>query len=370
MSSIFTRFDSRTAFFTMAVLVLGLFTLPAMAVSEPYAVSGVRVDAKAESASAAREVAMKDGYRNALEKLMRRNTLRQHWGNLPSVSDADVPSYVQSFSVANEKTSRTRYLAELTVVFKASAVRNLLRGAGVPFSETVSKPILVLPVWQVRDRYVLWGDPNPWRDAWAHAVKQQHGLLPITIPQGDLPDLQAIDGVAAANGNDAAMAVIAQRYGVEKVAVSHGRLLVDRETDQSYAQIVTRIYSSAGEVEITDQQFVPEGSKKSFFRKLAASALGDMNEDWKSKTLVRFGQSGQLQAVVEINSLAQWVAIRKAIEEVSAVQGLDVGSLSVSQAYVTVSYRGGVEQLAFSLNERNLELAPGGNGYVIRPRRR
>lgn len=370
MNSMFSGFGSRFIQLVAGILLVSGLVGPALAAGGPYAVSGIRVDASAESASAARVIAMRDGYSKALTALMKRNTLRQHWQSLPTVSDDDVQAYVQSFSVLGEKTSSTRYLARLNVVFKAASVRNLLRGAGVPFSETLSKPALILPVWQVKDRYVLWGDPNPWRDAWAYQMRRHDGLLPMKMADGELVDLQLIDGTAAANGDAAAINAIAKHYGVDKVAVSHGRLLLDRETDQSYAQIVTRIYGSSGQIELTDQQFVPEGDKRGFFRTLADGAMSDMNEDWKSKTLVRFGESGQLQAAVEINSLAQWVAAREAIKGVSAVQSIKVESLSVSKAWVTLRYRGGLDQLAFSLNERNLELTQEGGTYVIRPRRR
>ncbi|MGB0921217.1 MAG: DUF2066 domain-containing protein [Alphaproteobacteria bacterium] len=342
----------------------------AFAANGPYDVNGVRVDASADSASAAREIALAQGYQQALTTLMKRNTLRQNWQNLPTLSEVEAQGFVRSFSIIGEKTSRTRYLARLNVSFKANGVRNLLRQSGVPFSETVSKPVLVLPVWQVRDRYILWGDPNPWRAAWEQEADGFKGLLPIVMPDGELDEMQLIDGAAAVAGDQAALDAIAKRHGVAKVAVSHGRLLVDRETDESYAQIVTKVYGAGGVGEITDQQFVPAGSKEKFFRALARGAIGDLNEDWKAKTLVRFGQSGQLAVRIPVSGLEQWVRLRKEIENVAAVQKVTVGSLSVSEAWVQIDYRGGISQLAFSLNERNLALQEDGQGgYTILPRR-
>lgn len=341
---------------------------PAFAQKSPYTVADVAVDATAASASEARDVALANGYLQAYRALVQRNTPKGYWQSVPQMNAEEIQGLVQSFSVSDEKSSRTRYLAKLNVDFKDEAVRQLFRSAGVPFSETISQPILVLPVWQVRGKAILWGSPNPWREAWMQAPSADSGLLPIMLPDGDLEDLKLIDGPQAAAPDRAALAAIAERYGVDKVAVSFGKVLVERETDNPYAEITTFVYGSSGDFNIVDRQYVPGTDRTAFFTKLAETAIADLNEDWKNKTLVHGGEAGRINVVVPIQNLDQWVAIRKTIESTSAVQGLKISALSVDTAIVDLSFRGGLGQLAFSLNERGLQLTQEGQNYVLRQR--
>lgn len=353
-------------FLAFATLLGGQNT--AQALENPYTVSGVAVDATAASASDARDVALSNGYLEAYQALVQRNIPKSYWQAVPQLNSQQIQGLVQSFSVSGEKSSRTRYLAKLNVDFKDDAVRQMFRGAGVPFSETPSQPILVLPVWQVRGKAILWGSPNPWRDAWGAASTGQDGLLPIVLPEGDLEDLKLIDGPQAAAADRAALAAIAQRYGVDKVAVSFGKVLVERETDNPYAEITTFVYGSSGDFQIVDRQYVPGTDRAGFFTKLAGTAIADLNEDWKNKTLVRSGETGRINVVVPVQNLDQWVAIYKTVEAISAVQDMQISALSVDMAILDLSFRGGLGQLAFSLNERGLQLTQEGQNYVLRQR--
>src|SRR5215472_13494606 len=191
-----------------------LLTLPALAQtrsSSVYTVTDVAVDATAQSAVQAREIARADGERRAFRTLMERLTPKQDWGRLPKVTDADLFALVQDFEVTSERSSTVRYIATLTFRFRAEPVRRLLRDRGVPFAETPSKPLIVLPVLAAGNRAVLWDDPNPWRAAWGRQPLNE-GLVPIQVPAGDLAAVQAIDTQQAVKGDKEVLAGLGQNY--------------------------------------------------------------------------------------------------------------------------------------------------------------
>ena len=90
---------------------------------------------------------------------------------LPVMDPKQVATYVKDFNVTNEKNSEIRYLADLTYRFKPNDIRLLLRDNEIQFAETISKPMLVLPVYQIAGAVFLWDDPNPWREAWLNEPK-------------------------------------------------------------------------------------------------------------------------------------------------------------------------------------------------------
>src|SRR5262249_55714248 len=101
--------------------------VPAAQPLDLFSIGGVKVDASAESATAARDLAMSQGRSLAWAKLYRRFTATALWGKLSSVPDTQLQRLMRSFEVANERRSTTRYLAEMTFHFNPAAVRAFMR---------------------------------------------------------------------------------------------------------------------------------------------------------------------------------------------------------------------------------------------------
>src|SRR5579863_4615414 len=130
----------------LAIVMMAL-AMPANALTraEIFTVS-VPVDATAASATTARDTARLDGERRAFAALLDRLTLAKDRGRLPAPSDTTLNQVIIGFEVANERRSTVHYLADYTFHFRADVVEQLLRDRGVPFAETASKPVVVLPV--------------------------------------------------------------------------------------------------------------------------------------------------------------------------------------------------------------------------------
>jgi len=97
---------------------------------ETYEERGVAVDRTAATATQAREEALAEGRRVALQRLLERLAPPEDRARLPRLSDVQVLDLVQSFEVESERTSAVRYLAILTVRFQPEGIRTLLRQAG------------------------------------------------------------------------------------------------------------------------------------------------------------------------------------------------------------------------------------------------
>ena len=149
-----------------AALVSGLFLITvspfAQAATEAFTVRGVYLDVTAETAAAAREAAHADGHAEAMHRLLDRLLPEAERARVPPLAPARVVELVKDFEVADERTSDVRYLARLTVRFKAGPVRRLLRRNGLSHAETRSKPVVVLPVHGPTGEARLWEDDNPW----------------------------------------------------------------------------------------------------------------------------------------------------------------------------------------------------------------
>ena len=106
-----------------AVIIIVYAAVSAAEIEDVFTVADIRVDEVAEGGAAdARTIALAKGERRAFSELMRRLTVRGDHNRLPQLGSEAISGLVQDLSIANEKNSRVRYLADLTYRFKPGAV--------------------------------------------------------------------------------------------------------------------------------------------------------------------------------------------------------------------------------------------------------
>ena len=361
------------------LLLLGVImqTAPGLAEdqAEDYSAT-VKVDATADSASAARDLARIDGQRRALALVIGRLSDSPESVKLPKLDDKAITDMVESFEVANERMSAVRYLADYTFHFRPSKVRRLVQVAdafspeatnkpavaesgGKPIvADSGGKPIVVLPVYQDGARIVLWDDPNPWREAWGQRSSESSRPVHLTIPLGDAGDLATIDADRAQSGTSEALAAIAQRYGGGETIVALAT--TRREGDKlSGLDLSMKQYRSG---RLADSQGTTldanSGESEGDFLKRAAEAVAA--EIGAKKSAGAHGdQQATLAATVPISSLGDWVQVRDRLASVSAVRKVDLLSLNRQEAKIQVRYVGSPDQLRSSLAEVHLDLGGG-----------
>jgi len=351
------------------LLLLGASQHAAMAAGDVYSVENVAVDQTAETAAAARDIALAGGQQRALRRLLERLTLAADHRRLPEVAKKAIAELVKGIEISEEKTSPTRYIATLSVTFKKERVRGLLRANGISFSETRAKPILLLPVFRAGGAVRLWQDPNPWRDAWSNVTIGSDAPVPFVVPAGELADVASISATQALAGDKRRLDVIADRYGVGDTLVAFAELDVDLATRAKRLQVSLRQQGPTGPNLIVES-FSSAGQETEaalITRAVAGIAVG-IQERWKEATLIRFDKERSLSARVPLSGLRDWIVVRKRLTDNSLVQRVDLTSLSVESARVVLHYWGDIERLAIALTQSNLRLEEDTNGFwtVIR----
>lgn len=275
--------------FSSFLAAMAIQAAPAFAVGEDvFVVPRVMVQAKADSATAAKAAAQRQGRRRAMDILLRRLTIEDDWAYLPKLA-ADAPatvlgadndeydeafdSYDQTagqpvgadeqnaitltdrdlellesgFEVYNEKSSSTTYRAFITYRFKPAAVRKLLKDARIPYSEAQTRTALVLPVLETDSGLYLWEENNPWMAAWK-IRPYNNELTPMIAPLGDLEDAATISASQAVGLNQAALQKMAERYSVSQVIVAHAQLQQRQGEDRLRVRLING-FRESGEVQ-------------------------------------------------------------------------------------------------------------------------
>jgi hypothetical protein len=363
----------------------------------------VKVDATADSAAAAREVARTDGQRRAIAAVIERLSGASEPAKPPKLDDKTITDMVVSFEVANEHMSAVRYVADYTFHFRPSKVRRLVRvvetppaesgvksppdkspgdkspgdkspgdkslgdsggksppeDGGKPPVESGNRAVVVLPVYQDGSNVVLWDDPNAWRMAWSQRPPGS-GPSRLVLPLGDAGDLAAIDAEKAGSGKSEALTAITQRNRGSEAVVA---LATARRQGDKVAglDISVKRYRSGRLVDTQATSFEanPAESETDLLKRAAEATAAEIESGAKQNASARSDQPGSLAATVPITSLGEWVQVRGRLASVSVIRKIDLLSLSRQEARIEVKYVGTQDQLKSSLAEVNLDLGGG-----------
>jgi hypothetical protein len=350
------------------LLLLGVMTRTGLAFAEDQRdgfSATVRVDATADSAGAARELARVDGQRRALVMVIDRLSGTTDSGKQPKLDDKTITDMVESFEVANERMSAVHYLADYTFHFRPSKVRRLTHTTEGTSTEPsskpavaarVSKPLIVLPVFKDSSGSILWDDPNVWREAWAQRSADT-GVTRLTVPLGDASDLATIDADRAEAGRPDALAAIAQRNGSDEaiVALATAR----READKLVGlDLSIKRYRSGrlAESHETKLDTISSESAGDFLKRAADTIAGEIASGSKKSPGSRSDQQASLAASVLIGSIGEWVSVRDRLASVPTIRKIDLLSLSRHEAKIQIKYVGGSDELKSSLAAVDLGL--------------
>ncbi len=335
-----------------------LFSSPAQAV-DGFTVQGVAVDAKGSSATSARDAGLLQGQSNGLRLLLQRMTQPSEHARLPSVSTADIPPYVLSVSVDDEKTQANRYTAHLTIRYEPQAVRTLLQSHGISYIEP-HRAILTLPLLQAEGRKILWEDPNPWRQAWASLAVDP--LIPLLVPMGGIEDVTELptNRIADLTIND--LSAILQRHDASDAIVITADL--DHATTPMQLAVSLRGIGST----LPDFQFPRTFSAHdgetidAFVTRVAGSVSTAMVTAYKGGNVTNHqAQENTLRAAVRFTGLVEWQAIRERLERTTTIRRIEIEALTRGEALLTLHIVGDAIVLPNALAQQGLSFTPAGN---------
>ena len=110
----------------------------------------------------------------------------------------------------------------------------------------------------------------------------------------------------------------------------------------------------------------PEQTMAELIDFAARTMSSQIEEDWKSDNLLRFGQEAELLAVAPIDGLPDWVALARKLADVDFVRKSALVALTRKQAIIRLGFLGDEEQLALALAQKDVQLVRGPNNWVLR----
>ena len=356
----------------LVVLTLGLaISEPALAANnrcnEPiFGVAGVRIDQRAENASKARDM----GIRNAAERafaIVLDRLLPTAEGQVQFMAAHDLDDFSDFTHIVEENNLEQRYIATLDFCFDAARLRQAMIAAGLQWSELQSPPILVVPVWKGPDGARAWYRDNKWLAGWWDAVASYNGLLSLRQLDRNLINERQFRGEDLADANPVKLAAAASLVKAEQIMVVMAAL--DYDGSKPVITITARLFDKNGQL-LTDilygDQMILTNLDQDGLDEMRRKIIAKMDSSWHMANLIDGAVADYLTVFMPVSSVKDWAKRLTALNEVAVIQSYDILSLDTKGGQVVLRLVGSREALGNALAAHKLELVDDDGRLLIK----
>jgi len=299
---------------------------------------------------------------------------------LAPLSAEEAAAMIAGLEISSEQRSATRYIANLAVSFDRREVAAYFDLYDVPYVESQARPALVIPVL---DGGALFS--GPWHQAWLDG-DHQHALAPAIALGSLMERLEAgpIDREQPAGFEDAPAdqeawiedgeieRVIERPLGRD-VITARQALALETEPLRTVAELygvdlVMVVAAAGGRGGVRAQGVLVDlaGAEPQYedLPTVAAASFGEAarlivearETAWKEAAVVRDRTMSTFEVTVRFAGLREWRRLQNDIAAASLVTNARLDALSREGAVMTLTHRGGRDQLASELAQRGVRL--------------
>lgn len=322
-----------------------LFCVPA-AWADLYDVVKVSVSAELTSAREARTAAIQNGEADAFWILMQKMVTAEDLSKIEMPPADEVTNMVQKVSVSNEKTTATKYMADIDVRFHPEKVQQFLKQRQIPFLERSLPPTVVLPIFENNGNRFILEEQNP---VYAYLKKQETGDL--IIPVGDLEEM-AWAGRLTELQDDRVIQAFLDRYGVKR-----GVILQVKQRGP-YVSVRSDVFPDQSDKVIPKafEMMVPSGRISDIMPELWDKVKAEQEELWRRENTDGIEMPDVFWVQVPITRLADWVAINRKLKQSDLLKQAEVRGFRPGMVLMTLTYKGRIGQLQAHLHKLGLDL--------------
>lgn len=355
--------NTKSRFFLLLIFVFGASELYADSAGDVFLIESIPLDISAESASMAREQAIATARQKAWNFFINRVLPEKYLSSIGSISDQELIYFVESFSLNSEKNSPTRYIGDFKIGFHKKRVHEFFQKKGLPYIKVKGPKLLVIPIFKMGEKIILWDEQNQWLQAWKN-LKHPNGLISIIVPLGDLEDEQLLDFNKALTGNQKALLSLARKYQVDDVIVT---VAEDTKDQPNALKIKTQMYYLSQEPEKINASVDGDQLSKNqdLWTYSAHRLVKEIENKWREKYLGDPHRPKETIVSIKINSPQDVDPIIKDLKRLSALQNIEIRAISCVAVDLVLSHFMESTCLKTLLNRNGFKIEEVGNGLIL-----
>lgn len=351
---------------------------PAFA-EDSYTVEKITVDADGKDTSEARTKALAQGEIDAFRQLMTRLSPDKGAEIATKTTPSAVSAMVRGFEVVEERMTTEHYHAVLTYHFSPQLIQPLLPQSAAAATPAASatpaatagpavtrKAVLVLPVYnETRSVTKLWQDDNKWRNTWYEAALESGGGL-VVVPLGDINDRVDVDDTNAAEATSQSLSRLYDRYGVGEIYVVTAFYNLRADPKPALEVAVKRISPTVMENSRLNYIIRTTETLDTLMTRASNDIAANIyKQQTIDKTKIEFQRLKEISARVNVSSIDDWVLLRKHLLTHGNIVSIRLTSITNSQTFMVISYKGTPDMLGKTLVASGLRVMIDGDSLVL-----
>lgn len=331
-----------------------------------YGVADIHLDENAATGTAAREQAIAAATAQAYQVILRRILLPGQPGeaDMRALNGAD---FVDFIHIDNENALAQRYIADIDICFDAARIRSALMEKNLQWSELVTAPILLLPIWQDPSGVRVWTKNVLWLDSWRGLERQRDSLVQTTSLTPDFVLERQLKGSLFLAEDAATLQKAAQAAQAVQIVLLYAGL--DYSTAQPVLKLTARLFDGDGKklATIAEQQIQMNAttSMQLSFEDFQKKVLDALETSWQQANLYVVGGQDEIFVEVGAASAKSWYRAQDILSELPVVTSLSVYSLTAEKGVLKVRLSGPVESLQMAIRASGYRLDVGERNYQL-----
>lgn len=343
-------------FFLLLLTAFITFSSYSFAAANNYLVENVNVNVLGKSPSNARNKAVATARRDAFLILLTRLDLDPNI--LDSIEDEEVSDMVRSEQIDHEKMAGNNYSATFNIMFSQDFVDHILSNKNIEQTAThkiTQETSLLIPVKMVDNRIILWENSNDWKKSITQTIQQKFANAEnkkFLVPEADIENLTTLnrDNVQAIDHQK--LEPLLNRYHADVAYVIlfsyddiRNKVTIDVSNIQKYQKKKVRLsFVNINHLE-PDHLLDKVAFKTLDYLASNSSFIKDKNKD-----------PNLIKMHIPIDSLNEWLVIKKRLEASGLVEKLLLESVSRDYALISVTYKHPKQTIIESFKSAGLDL--------------
>ena len=345
-------------------LILFFITLEAKSIgNEKSSVRNIFVEFSINNSLPSRKRALDISYKVAIKRYMEWVTVLKDKEILNLLDEIDSNSLVSGYSIENEKFTKIKYSALITVNLDLLKIKKFLKINSIGFFLEEGPKTLIIPVIKYKDRTILWDDPNPWFEAWMKRPLDSN-LTNFILPNGQVEDLLTLSAKDAEDLINYKIKNMSTRYEAQEVLIL--QLFIEEQNKEFY-RLKLKAYKGIKEekFDLLEFSIAKEESLEKTILNLANDFAKKYDDLWVKENIKR--QELESYATIQLTfaNFYQWIKLKDLLLNSRNISSFKIVRISNSSATVFVKILA-KEKLVYDLEEENIDIDINGDTWKIR----
>jgi hypothetical protein len=299
-----------------------------------------------------RNEAIIEAINSSFDTFAKRVLVEDEYWKIKNIDFNNINESIVKFNILVEEKNKKNFIFKTSITFHKKKIQNLLNSRNIIYTDTVSSPVLVIPILKYNNTIKLWED-NFFLSNW-NLDEDKTKLVKYLIPSGDLEDQKNID-LNSFDINYYDSSYFLKKYGLKNSLILFINLDKDLDNIQYKLTLNKTNYYKVFSHTISDLQL----------SKLINTIKIETEKIWKKKNTIFSSLVTSLEFTTNIQNIRQLNIIRSKLQKLNNIKQIKDIEVSSKAYRGKIYYSGTINDLNKNLEEINFILKENFNSWRL-----